>query len=149
MQPTIEPVSRLIEQFKGAGLGDKFLGHVERCSVLLHLIDATLDDPKAAYRTIREELKGYGRGLARKKEIVALNKVDALSPEEAEAKRAALSKAIRKPVLALSAAAKQGVDPVLRALMKAVQAERAKRRDEVEEEEAAQEATEAPSHWTP
>jgi GTP-binding protein len=135
---------------EGAGLGDKFLGHVERCSVLLHLIDATLEDPKAAYRTIRDELRGYGRGLARKKEIVALNKVDALAPDEAEAKRAALSKAIRKPVLAISAASKQGVEPVLRALMKAVQAERAKRRDEVEDEEAAeQETTGTPSHWTP
>lgn len=129
---------------EGAGLGDRFLGHVERCSVLLHLIDATLEDPEAAYRTIRDELRGYGRGLSRKKELVALNKIDALSPEEAEEKRAALSKAIRKPVFAISAASRQGVEPVLRALMKSVQAERAKRRAE-----DAEEAAEAPSSWTP
>ncbi len=109
---------------EGAGLGDRFLAHVERCTILLHLIDITQDDPKAAYRTIRAELKGYGAGLARKKEIVALNKADALDPAEAEARRAALSKAIRKPVFLLSAATRSGVEPVARALLKAVKAAR-------------------------
>ena len=131
---------------EGAGLGDKFLGHVERCSVLLHLIDATLEDPKAAYRTIRDELKGYGRGLGRKKEIIALNKVDALTEEETEAKRAALSKAIRKPVIAISAASRHNVEPVLRAIFKAVRTERAKQRDEEVEQE---EAVDVSPHWQP
>ncbi len=67
---------------EGAGLGDRFLGHVERCAVLLHLIDATDPDPAANWKTIRGELKAYGGGLAKKPEIVALNKADALSADE-------------------------------------------------------------------
>src|SRR5690242_6868968 len=77
---------------EGAGLGTRFLGHIERCAGLLHLVDGTQDDVAAAYRTVRAELRAYGGNLARKKEIVALNKIDALSPEEIEAKQAALAR---------------------------------------------------------
>src|SRR3546814_5219624 len=75
---------------EGSGLGDRFLGHIERCGVLLHLIDATQDDVGAAYRTVRRELEAYGGGLAEKAEVVALNKVDALDAETREQKQAAL-----------------------------------------------------------
>ena len=65
---------------EGAGLGDRFLGHVERCAVVLHLIDGTEEDVVGAYRTIRDELAGYGNGLAEKPEIIGLNKIDAIDP---------------------------------------------------------------------
>ncbi len=78
---------------KGAGLGTRFLGHVERCPVLLHLVDGTVEDVAAAWRTVRGELKAYGAGLGRKPEIVALNKCDALPPEAIAEKRLALAKA--------------------------------------------------------
>ena len=78
---------------QGAGLGTRFLGHVERCPVLLHLVDATLEDVALAWRTVRRELKAYGAGLARKPEIVALNKCDALTPEAIAEKRLALAQA--------------------------------------------------------
>ncbi|MCZ6603904.1 MAG: GTPase ObgE, partial [Alphaproteobacteria bacterium] len=82
----------------GKGLGDRFLGHIERCAVLLHLIDATQDDLAGAYRTIRAELEAYGAGLADKPEIVALNKIDALMNDEAKAKAGELDTG-RKPML--------------------------------------------------
>jgi GTP-binding protein len=77
----------------GAGLGTRFLGHVERCPALLHLVDGTEPDVAGAWRTVRRELKAYGAGLARKPEIVALNKCDALQPEAIAEKRLALAKA--------------------------------------------------------
>ena len=70
---------------EGAGLGDRFLGHIERCRVLLHLVDGTGEHAGEAYKTVRAELDAYGAGLADKPEIVALNKADALTPEAAEA----------------------------------------------------------------
>src|SRR5204862_4023774 len=78
---------------EGAGLGTRFLGHVERCAVILHLIDGTEDDVAGAYRMIRQELADYGHGLAAKPEIVGLNKIDAIDPAEIEKKRRALSRA--------------------------------------------------------
>jgi GTP-binding protein len=113
----------------GAGLGTRFLGHVERCGALLHLIDGTQEDVVGAWRTVRAELKAYGHELARKKEIVALNKIDALTPEEIEAKRAALAKASRKTVHAISGAAGIGLQPVLRLLRKAADARREQEAD--------------------
>src|SRR5579864_7483215 len=73
---------------EGAGLGTRFLGHVERCRALLHLVDGTQDDVAAAYKTVRGELKAYGGNLVRKKEIVALNKTDAMTEEDIDDKRA-------------------------------------------------------------
>src|SRR5204862_4083035 len=83
---------------EGAGLGTRFLGHVERCRALLHLVDGTQDDVADAYKTVRAELRAYGGTLARKKEIVALNKTDAMTAEDIDAKPAALAQASRKPV---------------------------------------------------
>ncbi|MDX1423517.1 MAG: GTPase ObgE [Kiloniellales bacterium] len=108
----------------GAGLGDRFLGHVERCAVLLHLVDGTGEAPGEAYRTVRRELAAYGHGLADKVELVALNKVDALAPDEIEDKRAALAAAAGQEVFALSGASGRGVSAVLRRLAAEVAARR-------------------------
>jgi len=104
----------------GSGLGTRFLGHVERCSVLLHLVDATREDVAAAYRTVRAELKAYGAGLERKKEIVALSKCDAADGAQLPAKVAALSRAARKKPFLLSAVARQGLNEVLGALAREI-----------------------------
>ena len=112
---------------EGAGLGTRFLGHVERCRVLLHLVDATQDDVVGNWRTVRQELKAYGHGLDRKKEILALNKIDALSDEEIEKKRAQLAKSSRKTVHVVSGAAGKNVPDILRLLLKAVDAAKRQR----------------------
>ena len=114
---------------EGAGLGTRFLGHVERCRALLHLVDGTQDDVAGAYRTVRTELKAYGGNLVRKKEIVALNKTDAMTPEDIETKRAALAKASRKAVHVISAVSRQGVTPLLHELMKLVDKQRSPARE--------------------
>ena len=101
---------------EGAGLGDRFLGHVERCAVLLHLIDGAAGDVVQQWRIIRGELASYGGGLAEKPEVIALNKADAMSPRETSARRAALAKASGQPVLVVSGVTGQGVPEVLRAL---------------------------------
>lgn len=105
---------------EGAGLGDRFLGHVERCRVLLHLVDGTEEDPAAAYRTIRHELSEYGGGLAEKTEIVALNKCDALTEEVIAEKKAELSAAAGQEVMTISGVAGMGVQDTLRRLFKIV-----------------------------
>jgi GTP-binding protein len=105
---------------EGAGLGDRFLGHVERCRVLLHLIDATGDDPAAAYKTIRRELAEYGHGITDKPEIVALSKVDSITAEELAAKTKALKRAAKKTPFAISAVAGIEMKPVLRAMLAAI-----------------------------
>ncbi|NBB64544.1 GTPase ObgE [Pseudomonas sp. ODNR1LW] len=100
---------------EGAGLGTRFLGHVERSASLIHLIDGTQEDVVEAYRIIRGELEAYGEGLADKAEILALNKIDALSPEEREEKAAALEAvAGRRPML-VSGVSGEGVPALLRA----------------------------------
>src|SRR5690349_20582502 len=109
---------------EGAGLGTRFLGHVERCRALLHLVDGTQDDVAGAYRTVRAELKAYCGNLARKKEILALNKTDAMTPEDIEAKRVALAKASRKTVHVMSGVSGAGVQPLLHELMKLVDKQR-------------------------
>jgi GTP-binding protein len=102
----------------GAGLGTRFLGHVERCRALLHLIDATTESPTKSYRIVRSEIEAYGEGLSEKTEIVALNKCDALDAGTANRKRAALSRAIGKPVLLISGVSGQGVKEALSALFR-------------------------------
>jgi GTPase len=99
---------------EGQGLGHRFLGHIERCRVLVHLIDAAQEDVAGAYRTIRAELKAYGGGLARKTEILALNKIDALTPEAVTAQVEALQKAARKKPLLISAVSRAGIDTLMR-----------------------------------
>jgi GTP-binding protein len=111
---------------EGAGLGQKFLGHVERCAVLLHLVDGAAGEVTKAYRTVRAELEAYGQSLADKPELVALNKTDAMTPREIAARRAALAKAAGKPVMLLSGATREGVDAVLRALAASIRSARAK-----------------------
>jgi GTP-binding protein len=101
---------------EGTGLGDRFLGHVERCAVLLHLVDGAAGDVVRAWRTVRAELAAYGGGLAEKPEVLALNKADAMTPREAAARRAALARASGNQVLLVSGATGQGVDAVLHAL---------------------------------
>ncbi len=112
---------------EGAGIGDQFLGHVERCAVLLHLVDATLDDPADAYRIIRGELEAYGAGLEEKPEIVALSKSDAVPADELKRKAKALAKVGGKKPLVLSAVSGDGMTPALRALVVEIKAVRAKR----------------------
>ena len=114
---------------EGAGIGDRFLGHVERCRVLLHLVDVTETDVAQAYRTIRGELKAYGANLNRKREIVALSKCDAVTPEVAAEKAAELQKAARKKPLLLSAVSGTGVRDALLKLAKIVKEPKPKEPD--------------------
>ncbi len=110
---------------EGAGLGDRFLGHVERCAVLLHLIDGAAGNVVRAWRTVREELHAYGGGLADKPELLVLNKSDAMTPREAASRRATLEKASGQEVMLLSGATRDNLPAVLRALMDRVHAARA------------------------
>jgi GTPase len=109
---------------EGTGLGDRFLGHTERCRVLLHLVDGTIEDAGAAYRTVRAELEAYGQGLSEKPEIVALSKADAMTPELIKVQSAKLRKACRKTPLVLSAQSGEGVQEALRAVAKIIDAAR-------------------------
>jgi len=101
----------------GAGIGDRFLGHVERTAVLLHLVDATLDDVAEAYRVVRGEVEAYGAGLDEKPEIVVLSKADAAPAAELKRKALALKKAAGRAPLIVSSATGEGVQDVLRALV--------------------------------
>jgi len=109
---------------EGAGLGDRFLGHVERCAVLLHLVDGAAGNVVRAWRTVREELRAYGGGLADKPELLVLNKSDAMTPREAASRQAALAKASGQEVMLLSGATQDNLPVVLRALMTRVHAAR-------------------------
>jgi GTP-binding protein len=105
---------------EGTGLGDRFLGHTERCRVLLHLIDGTSDDAGEAYKIVRGELEAYGHGLTDKPEIVALSKSDALTKDAIKAQAGKLKKACKKTPLVLSAQSGDGVQEALRALLKII-----------------------------
>jgi len=109
---------------EGAGLGDRFLGHVERCGVLLHLVDGTAEDVVQSYRTIRGELEAYGGGLGEKKEIVALNKCDSLSPDDISEKLELLKTASGAEALKMSGVSGEGVENVLRALLAVIRKSR-------------------------
>lgn len=102
---------------QGTGLGHRFLGHIERCNVLLHLIDGSQEDVVKSYQTIRQELKLYHPDLPQKPEVIALNKCDTLSAESIQEKLIALKQVSKKDVFALSAVAKHGVQEVLAALL--------------------------------
>jgi GTPase len=106
----------------GLGLGDRFLGHVERCRVLLHLVDGTCEHAGLAYKTVRRELAAYGHGLADKPQVVALNKADALTPKQLKEQKARLKRAAKATPLVISAVTRQGVTEALRALVKAIDA---------------------------
>jgi GTPase len=111
---------------EGAGLGHRFLGHVERCAVILHLVDGTADDVVGNWRTIRAELAAYGHGLDEKPEIVALSKSDAVPRDELAKKLQKLRRAAKRPVLALSGATGAGVDAAMAALFEIIQSARTK-----------------------
>jgi GTP-binding protein len=123
----IADIPGLIEgAHEGAGLGDRFLGHIERCRVLIHLVDGTQDDVADAYRTVRRELAAYDGRLAERPELVCLNKADALAVDDIEAKSRALRAASGRPVFVTSGATGRGVAEVLRAAWREIQTARAK-----------------------
>ena len=124
---------------EGHGLGDRFLGHIERCRALLHLIDATGGHAGAAYKTVRRELEAYGYGLDTKPEIVALTKIDAVGPEAAAAQALRLRRAAKQAPLLISAATGVNIQETLRKLLKRI--------DEVKAAEAPE--FEAAAEWHP
>lgn len=109
---------------RGVGLGTRFLGHIERCGVLLHLVDATQEDVVTPYRTVRAEMDAYGNGLADKAELIALNKCDALDEGTARVRQAELQNATGQAVRLISAAAQSGVAELLRDTWQTVKTER-------------------------
>jgi GTP-binding protein len=122
----IADIPGLIEgAHEGHGLGDRFLGHVERCRVLLHLVDGTSEHAGKAYKTVRAELEAYGHGLGDKPEIVALSKIDALDAATRKDQMARLKRAAKQTPLALSAASGEGVQEALRALLAIISEARA------------------------
>ncbi|MFO1151523.1 MAG: GTPase ObgE [Alsobacter sp.] len=127
---------------EGLGLGDRFLGHVERCRVLLHLVDGTAEHAGKAYKVVRGELEAYGHGLADKPEVLALTKVDALTPELLKEQKARLKRAARREPLLLSSASGQGVPEALRALLAVIDAHR-------EADESAATPVAGPVEWRP
>ena len=126
---------------EGAGLGTRFLGHVERTAVLIHLVDATQDDIVGAWKTVRAELKAYGEGLEDKREILALNKADALDPETRKAKIALLKKAAKITPRMISGVSGEGVNDLLRYAYSLVQ--------DGKKQVAEEEATPDPEAWRP
>jgi GTP-binding protein len=128
---------------EGAGIGTRFLGHIERTAVLVHLVDATEEDVSHAYSIVREELKAYGQGLEDKAELVGLNKVDALEPEARKAKLKALTKTLgRKPYI-VSGVSGEGVTELLRAAWIEVKKRRAEERRESDPQD------DGPKEWRP
>ncbi len=128
---------------EGAGIGDRFLGHIERCKVLLHLVDAHGDDSAAAYRIVRDELEAYGADLVAKPEVIALNKVDLLDEELTDALSAELAEASGAPVLPLSGATGAGLEAVLDRLVEAIGPAEGGAPDTGED------ASEEPVEWSP
>lgn len=116
---------------EGAGLGHRFLGHVERTKALLHLVDGTQEDVVQAYQTIRKEMQYYGQGLSEKPEILVLSKCDALQKEEQEAKLAALTQSTgAERVFCLSSVSGKGVTSLLQSLFDCVQSQEAAREEQ-------------------
>jgi GTPase len=126
---------------EGVGLGDRFLGHVERCKVLVHLVDGTQDDIKTAYKTIRSELALYDEALADKPEIVVLNKIDALDAETIKEKLKVLKRVSKAEVFSVSGVSGQGVRDVLFRILQILDA------DKAEAAEIERKASE--EHWAP
>ncbi|TDX22925.1 GTPase ObgE [Rhodovulum visakhapatnamense] len=134
----IADIPGLIEgAHEGRGIGDRFLGHVERCAVLLHLIDATSEDVAADWDTVLTELELYGGDLADKPRVTVLNKIDSLDDDERAEKRAALEEATGGPVMLMSGVSREGVTEVLRALRAEIDEDRLRlKADEDGEDEA-------------
>jgi GTPase len=123
---------------EGVGLGDRFLSHVERCRVLLHLVEGTSEHAGKAYKVVREELEAYGEGLGEKPEIVALSKADALDPETLKTQLARLKRACGRTPIVLSSASGQGVTEALRMLFSTIA-----------EAKGIESATDKPATWQP
>ncbi|MEJ0022228.1 MAG: GTPase ObgE [Alphaproteobacteria bacterium] len=123
---------------EGAGLGTRFLGHVERCAALLHLVDGTQEKVGQAYKIVRAELEAYGGELVDKPEIVALNKIDALTDEEKKKKRETLRRACGKKVLLLSGVSGEGKTEALREIARLVRAAKGEAIAEEQDEEEAE-----------
>ena len=121
---------------EGAGIGDRFLGHIERCRVLLHLVDANDEDVATSYRIVRDELDAYGAGLTDKPVVVALNKIDTLDDELIAALSAELEEASGHPVIPLSGASGVGLDWALDRLLEAIGPEKKSVDDSDEGEDA-------------
>lgn len=122
----IADIPGLIEgAHEGKGIGDRFLGHVERCGALLHLIDGTSEDVVADHQTIVGELEAYGGDLASKSRVTVLNKIDALDDETRAERHAALQAVVDGPVYQMSGVSREGLSDVLRALRAAIEADRA------------------------
>jgi GTP-binding protein len=119
---------------EGAGLGVRFLGHVERCAVLIHLIDGIEAKPDTAYRAVRAELEAYGHGLIDKPEVIALTKIDAMTPEAIRKARRNLERASGTTVYPISAASGEGLAALVEAVRAHVRAARLTRRIEAEAE---------------
>ena len=134
---------------EGAGLGDRFLGHVERCRVLLHLVDATSEHAGKEYKTVRTELEAYDANLADKIEIVALSKIDAVTPEHLKDQKARLKRAAKKTPLLLSSVSREGVPEALRALLSVIGEAPVSAKAKRATESPANEEPEQPSGWTP
>jgi GTP-binding protein len=126
---------------EGAGIGDRFLGHIERCKVLVHLVDGTQEDVAGAYKTIRSELQFYDEALAEKPEIVVLNKVDALDEDALKSKMKALKKVSKQEPLAVSGVTGQGTKDVLYRIVAALDADKAEKAEAVRRAEQ--------PHWAP
>ncbi len=135
----IADIPGLIEgAHEGVGIGDRFLGHVERTRVLLHLVSGTEEDVALAYKTVKNELHSYGHGLKNKLERVVLTKIDALTKDERKEKLSALKKASGQKPLLMSAVSREGVDNVLRCLM-----------DVIVEDRNAENPEEPDTRWQP
>ena len=128
---------------EGAGLGTRFLGHVERTGALIHLVDGTQEDVAGAYRTVRAELEAYGEGLADKPEVLALNKIDALDKDTRKARAAELKKAAGVKPLLISGVSGEGVTELLRVAWREVRRTRGEIVDDAHQEMA------QPEGWTP
>jgi GTP-binding protein len=122
---------------EGAGIGDRFLGHIERCRVLLHLVAADSEDVASAYRTVRDELEAYGAELVDKPEVVALNKIDTIDDELIDALAAELEAECGHEVLRVSGVSGAGTEAVLDALL-----------DHIDRREEQSEAAQADA-WSP
>jgi GTP-binding protein len=138
----IADIPGLIEgAHEGVGIGDRFLGHIERCRVLLHLVDGTAEHAGKTYKAVRKELELYGGGLADKPEVVALSKADALDPDTLKEQVARLKRAAKRKPLVLSSHAHDGVAEALRALLAVI--------DDSKTAEAEAERAAAPEPWHP
>ncbi len=126
---------------EGAGIGDRFLGHVERCAVLIHLIDGTEEDVGLAYKTIRGELGAYSELLAEKPEILVLNKIDALSDDAIKEKVKLLKRLSKTEVMTASGVSGKGVEPILYRVISIL--------DQAKAERAEASRKQLEPHWTP